>query len=111
MKKIESQITQRMAKYLGVFRPNKNSLDREHDCCHVEGKLDLFWISLENRIRDFLGGPWLRLRAPNEGGGQSSIPGQGTRPHMPQQRVCRSQRKDPCATTKTQHSQINKLKK
>ena len=33
---------------------------------------------------------WLRLRAPNAGG-PGSIPGQGTRSHMPQQRVHRPQ--------------------
>ena len=46
---------------------------------------------------------WLRLRAPNAGG-LGSIPGQGTRSHMPQLKILR-------ATTKTQHSQKNKKKK
>ena len=43
---------------------------------------------------------WLRLHAPNAGA-QGSIPGQGTRSHMPQLKI-------PCAATKTWHSQINK---
>ena len=42
---------------------------------------------------------WLRLHIPNAGG-LNSIPGQGTRSHMPQIKI-------PHATTKTQHSQIN----
>ncbi|TEA14718.1 hypothetical protein DBR06_SOUSAS3110025, partial [Sousa chinensis] len=43
--------------------------------------------------------PWLRLRAPNAGG-PGSIPGQGTRSHMPQLRVHILQLKILCATTK-----------
>ena len=39
---------------------------------------------------------WLRLRAPNAGG-LGSIPGQGTRSHRPQLRVCRLQLKNPNA--------------
>ena len=35
-------------------------------------------------------------------GGASSIPGQGTRPHMPQLRVCLWQLKIPRATAKTE---------
>ena len=45
---------------------------------------------------------WLRLQAPNAVG-QGSIPGQGTRSHMPQRRL-----KILWAATKTQHNQINK---
>ena len=52
---------------------------------------------------------WLRFWAPNAGD-LSLIPGQGTRSHMPQLRVHILQGKILCATTKTQHSQINKLK-
>ena len=37
---------------------------------------------------------WLRLRAPNAGG-LGSIPGQGTRAHVPQLKI-------PCAETKTE---------
>lgn len=45
---------------------------------------------------------WLRLTAPNAGG-QDSIPGQGTRSHMPQvESACFKK------PTKTQHSQIYK---
>ena len=42
---------------------------------------------------------WLRLHIPNAGG-LNSIPGQGTRSHMPQIKI-------PHATTNTQHSQID----
>ena len=50
-----------------------------------------------------------RLCLPNKGG-LDSIPGQGTRSHMLQLRVCMLQKKteDPSATTRIQHSQINK---
>ena len=40
--------------------------------------------------------------------GPGSIPGQGTKSHMPQLRVCMQQLEIPCATTKTWCSQINK---
>ena len=65
---------------------------------------------------------WLRLHAPSAGG-PGSIPGQGSRSHTPQLRVCMLQLKDSrlpqlktphattkilCAATKTQRSQINK---
>ena len=50
---------------------------------------------------------WLRLHAPNAGG-LGSIPGQGTRSYMPQLRVRMPQLKILHATTKTQHSPINK---
>ena len=43
---------------------------------------------------------WLRLCAPSVGG-LGSIPGQGTRSHMPQLKIL-------CAATKSQRSQINK---
>ena len=46
-----------------------------------------------------LGVQWLRLHTPNAGG-LGSIPGQGTRSHMPQLRVCMLQLKIPHATTK-----------
>ena len=42
---------------------------------------------------------WLRLRAPNTGG-PGSIPGQGTRSHMPQLRVFMPQLKTLHAATK-----------
>ncbi|XP_058904942.2 centrobin isoform X5 [Kogia breviceps] len=41
-------------------------------------------------------------------GGPGLIPGQGTRPHMPQVRVRKPQLKIPRAATKTQHRQVNK---
>ena len=43
---------------------------------------------------------WLRLRAPNAGG-PGSIPGQGTRSHVPQLSVPVQQLKIPHAATKT----------
>ena len=60
---------------------------------------------------------WLRLQALNAGH-PGSIPGQGTRSHMPQLRDRMSQLKTPyatrvailCTATKTQHSQIHILK-
>ena len=47
---------------------------------------------------------WLRLHPPNAGG-PSSIPGQGTRSHVPQPRICMLQLliKIPLATTKISH--------
>ena len=53
---------------------------------------------------------WLRLCAPNAGG-LGSIPGQGTRSHMPQLRARMPQLKTPHAATKTRRSQINKYLK
>ena len=50
---------------------------------------------------------WLRLHAPNAGA-LGSILGQGTRSHMPQVTVYMPWLKIPCATTKSQCSQINK---
>ena len=57
-------------------------------------------ILLEPNPRTTLVVQWLRLCAPNAGD-LSSIPGQGTRSHMPQLKI-------PCATIKTWCSQINK---
>ena len=54
----------------------------------------------------FLAVQWLRLHAPNAGG-WGSIPGQGTRSHMLQLRVCILQLKIPSAVTETWCSQIN----
>ena len=63
---------------------------------------------------------WLRFHAPNAGG-PGLIPGQGTRPHIPQLRACMPQLKIPHAATKkkkilhavtkTQHRQKKKKKK
>ena len=50
---------------------------------------------------------WLRLCTPNAGG-PGSVPGQGTRSHMPQLKILHAATKIPHATTKTRHSQINK---
>ena len=49
---------------------------------------------------------WLRLCTPNAGD-LGSIPGQGTRSHMPQLKILRPVTKIPCAAAKTQHSQRN----
>ena len=46
---------------------------------------------------------WLKFHSPNAGG-QGSIPGQGTRPHMPQLEI-------PHAAAKNWSSQINKYLK
>ena len=71
------------------------------------------WIFLHSSLffkilpyRTFLVVQWLRLCAPNAGG-PDSIPGQGTRSHMSQRRVCRLQLKIPHSTTKTWYSQVN----
>ena len=56
-------------------------------------------------IRTSLMVQWLRPGTPNAGG-PSSIPGQGTRSHMPQQRL-----NILSAATKSLHSQINKFDK
>ena len=66
---------------------------------------------MTERLR-LLGAPlivqWLRLCAPNAEG-LDSIPGQGSRSHMPQPSVHMLQLKVPHATTKTQHAKyINK---
>ena len=55
----------------------------------------------------FLVVQWLRLHIPSARN-LSSIPGWGTRSHMPQLRVCIAQLKIPHAATKAQHRQINK---
>ncbi|TEA16676.1 hypothetical protein DBR06_SOUSAS20610068, partial [Sousa chinensis] len=47
---------------------------------------------------------WLRLRAPSAGG-PGSIPGQGTRSHIPQLRVRMPRLKIPHAATKRSHVQ------
>ena len=47
-----------------------------------------------------LGVQWLRLHAP-DAASPGSIPGEGTRFHMPQLKI-------PCVVTKTWHSQVNK---
>ena len=52
--------------------------------------------------------PWLRFHAPNAEG-PGSIPGQGTRSHMPQIRVFLLYLKIPNVATKTQYSQNKKL--
>ena len=53
---------------------------------------------------------WLRLCVPNAEG-LGSIPGQGTRSHMTQLRVCMSQPKILSTMTKTHYSQINNKQK
>ena len=53
---------------------------------------------------------WLRLHTPNAGS-LGSIPGQGTRFHMPQLRARMPQLRSPGAPTKTWCNQINKERK
>ena len=50
---------------------------------------------------------WLRLYTPNAEG-VNPMPGQGTRSHMPQLRVCTPELKILWATTKNQYDQISK---
>ena len=57
---------------------------------------------------DFPSGP-VAVRAPNAKGGPVSLPGQGTRSHMPTLRVHVPQLKLPRAATETRCSQINLL--
>ena len=63
-------------------------------------KPELETIPQDENRGTFLVFQWLRHWAPNAGG-PGSIPGQGTRSHMPQLKIT-------YATTKTRHSQINK---
>ena len=59
-------------------------------------------------LRDFPGG--LVAKTPcSQQGGLGSIPGQGTRPHMLQLRVCMPQQRSKIPrAAKTWHNQINK---
>ena len=66
---------------------------------HFEKWPVVFLIKIR-RFRDFLGGPVAKALC-SQYRGQGLIPGQGTRCHMPQLKM-------PCASTKTQRSQINK---
>ena len=61
------------------------------------------------KLETSLVGQWLRLYIPNAGG-PGSIPGQGTRSHMPQLKVCTLQLKIPYATTKTRTAKLTNLK-
>ena len=72
---------------------------KSHTPFTLNEKLEMIKHSEESKSKveivwDFLGGPWLRLHAPNAGG-WGSISGQETRSHMPQLRVCMLQLKDP----------------
>ena len=49
---------------------------------------------------------WLRLQAPGAGD-LGSVPGQGTRTHMPQLSIPKPQLKIPRTATETPHSQMN----
>ena len=60
------------------------------------------------KLETSLVGQWLKLHIPNAAG-PGSIPGQGTRSHMPQLNTCTPQLKISYATTKTLYSQINKF--
>ena len=73
-----------------------------------QGPMGKAWNTRPNSgLRTSLVVQWLRLHAPNAGG-LGSIPGQGTRSHMPQQRICRPQGRLKMlhATMKTWSSQI-----
>ena len=61
---------------------------------------------LNKEKRDFAVAQWLRLCIPNAGG-PGSIPGQGTRSHVPPLRVRMPQLRSPPAATKTWRNQIN----
>ena len=61
--------------------------------------------------RDFPGGSVAETLNTPYAGGPGLIPGQETRFHMPQLRVCLVQLSILRATTKTRHSQINKQNK
>ena len=61
--------------------------------------------SLEITHGDFPGGPVAKAPAPNAGG-PTLIPGQGTRPHMPQVSVCMPQQKDPTCHNEHQRSHM-----
>ena len=63
--------------------------------------------SLNNQPQDFPGGPEAKTTC-FQRRGQGSIPGQGTRSHKLQLRVCLLKLKILPATTKTWHIQINK---
>ena len=58
---------------------------------------------LKDNLGTSLAVQWLRFCTPNAGG-LGSIPGQGTGFHIPQLKI-------PSVSTKTQHRQINHLKK
>ena len=62
------------------------------------GKILLTLISLRTSAQTSLVVQWLRLHTP-KAGGPGSIPGQGTKFHMPQLSISQ-------ATTKTLHSQM-----
>ena len=62
----------------------------------------VYFFASKNMLGTFLAVQWLRLYTPNAEG-SSPIPSQGTRSHMPQLKISH-------ATTKTQCSQINKIK-
>ena len=60
-------------------------------------------LAEKGKGNDFLGGPVVK-NPPANAGDTGSIPGQGTRSHMPQLKTL-------CATAKTQHSQLNEYSK
>ena len=87
-------------------------VDREEKCCSL---LEVMWdlikplalILICPREGTSLVVRWLRLRVASAGD-PGSIPGQGTRPHMPQLKIPHAATKIPRAATKTRCSQINK---
>ena len=81
-----------------------------HFCIHVFCQVILQLPIARDRFGTFLVVQWLRLSAPNAGD-LDLISGQGIRSHMPQLKNPHATIKiedPPCATTKTQCTQINK---
>ena len=92
------------------FKMNNNKTHAGSECVWEGWKTDLKALGTSLVVQ------WLRLWAPNAGG-PGSIPGQGTRSHMPQLRphmlqlkILHMATKIPCAATKTHQTnkQINK---
>ena len=90
----------------GILDKKKNTEKNQIGKC----KFHISESSLRKRTEEdkdievgyFPGGPWLRFCAPNAGS-IASIPGQGTRSHVPQLKILH-------ARTNTWYSQINKYK-
>ena len=84
-------------------------------CFPVSCLTSCFFISLDHSAfipskHKLQGLPWdSRAKTPSSrAGGSGSMPGQGSRSHIPQLRICTSQLNIPSASAKTQHSQIDK---
>ena len=66
-------------------------------------------LPCESQQEDFPDGPGAKTPVPNSGG-PGWIPGQGTRPHTLQLRVCMPQLRILCDANKAWHSQTNIIK-